>query len=183
MELNFDTEWEVDILRRLWKSYLATALALSITVSAASPYGEGGFVKAAEKTEEAGVGISSRNGKKAALATPDFEWSFETVTDGKTANTGGVSGGEAALQGTAKVENADIRIGDKTYSGAGNHVLTLSGGSKGSSYVDLPENLYENVDAKTGFTYSFWLKADKGSFGDWKRYEDISRCKCVGCTF
>ena len=149
-------------MRKLWKSYLAAALAFTMTVSAASPYGEGCYAKAAGKTEADGVGISNRNGRKAALVTPDFEWSFESVTDGKAANTGSVSGGEAALQGTAKVETADIQIGDKTYSGAGNHVLTLSGGSKGSSYVDLPANLYENVDAKTGFTYSFWMKADNG---------------------
>lgn len=149
-------------MRKLWKSYLAAALALSMTVSVASSYGEGCFVKAAGKTEEAGVSIGNRNGKKAAFVTPDFEWSFESVTDGKAANTGGISGGEAVLQGTAKVEDADIQIGDKTYSSEGNHVLTLSGGRKGSSYVDLPEDLYKNIDANTGFTYSFWLKADNG---------------------
>jgi len=134
-------------------------MAVVMTVSAVSPYERGSSAKAAGKAK---TGSVSRSGEKAAAVAPDFEWQFESVSDGKAANTGSVSGGEAALQGTAKVEAADIRIGDKAYSGAGNHVLTLSGGSKGSSYVDLPGNLYENVNAETGFTYSFWLKADNG---------------------
>ena len=48
----------------------------------------------------------------------------------------------------------------KKYSSDTNHVLKLAGGAKGSSYVELPNNLYEGINEKTGLTWSFWMKPD-----------------------
>ncbi|MBE6931860.1 MAG: hypothetical protein E7464_00550 [Ruminococcaceae bacterium] len=87
---------------------------------------------------------------------PIYKWDFETVS-GSTVRG---SGGDATLMGTAAVETAQITIGGDSYSTASNHVLSLKGGSKGSSYADLPSGLYANINANTGFTWTFWMKPD-----------------------
>ncbi len=99
---------------------------------------------------------------KAAEDQPDFRWTFENIQGTVAANEGSVSGAKAELKGTAKVDSQAIEVSGKKYSEDTNHVLTLSGGSKGSSYVDLPEKLYEGVSEETGFTWSFWMKPDTG---------------------
>ncbi len=91
---------------------------------------------------------------------PDYLWDFEDVTD-SASNKGTAGTGDALLKGNAKTEEAEIVIGEKIYSKNGNNVLVLSGGSKGSSYVELPAELYKGITADTGFTYSFWAKTDK----------------------
>lgn len=88
----------------------------------------------------------------------DYVWNFDNADGTTVANVGTAGTGNATLQGSAKVEAADLVIGDKTYSKEGNKVLTLAGGSKGTSYVDLPADIYQGVTAQTGFTYSFWAK-------------------------
>ena len=100
------------------------------------------------------------------LTKPAYHWDFETVSGKNVANDGTADAGEAVLQGTSAVTSEQIGIDDKKYSGAGNHVLTLSGGNKGTSYVGLPSDIYEGVDSKSGFTWSFWMNAatDIGSY-------------------
>ncbi len=78
----------------------------------------------------------------------DYEWNFESDMGD-------------ALKGTAAIEKVQISIGDKNYTDTNNHVLNLKGGAKGSSYMQLPSDLYEGVNAETGFTYSFWLRTAK----------------------
>lgn len=94
------------------------------------------------------------------LPEPAYCWDFENLSDGKMANKGTAGEGSAVLAGTAKVETDAITIGEKSYKGEGNHVLSLGGGNKGSSYVNLPSGLYQGITSETGFTYSFWLKPD-----------------------
>ena len=118
-------------MRGLWKRGLAIALASAMMIPASWQVSEDKIAKAGEATK----------------AEPTYEWNFESdVSD--------------SLKGTAKVEAADITVSGTTYSKAGNHVLTLSGGTKGSSYMELPSDLYKDVDANTGFSYSFWMKTD-----------------------
>lgn len=91
----------------------------------------------------------------AEVPVPAYRWDFESVTDGTVENTGDADGGVALVQGTAAVEAEQITINGKTYTAQDNHVLNLKGGSNGSSYVDLPSDLYQGVNADTGFTWSF----------------------------
>lgn len=71
-----------------------------------------------------------------------FSWDFENV-EGNDAGNG------AVISGTAKVlEDAEKK----------SNVLELYGGNNGSSYMSLPENLFEG--AENGFTISMWVKAD-----------------------
>ena len=95
----------------------------------------------------------------AAIPQAAYKWTFEDVTETDVANSGTVSDGKAALQGTAKIEQQQLTVSGKNYSDASNHVLTLAGGTKGSSYVDLPANLYDGVSETTGLTWSFWMKS------------------------
>jgi uncharacterized protein YjdB len=92
------------------------------------------------------------------VVSADYKWTFDDVNGSTIANTGLAGTGDATLKGTAKVESAQIKIGTQTYSDVSNQVLTLAGGSKGTSYVDLPSDIYQGVSAETGFTYSFWAK-------------------------
>lgn len=108
---------------------------------------------AQEKTEEP---------EEPGLVTADYFWDFEQVSEGSIASSGTADQGTATLQGTAAVTEGEIAINGTSYSSGGNHVLVLSGGSKGTSYVDLPSDIYEGVNANTGFTYSFWAKTDAG---------------------
>lgn len=71
-----------------------------------------------------------------------FSWDFENV-EGNDAGNG------AVISGTAKVlEDVEKK----------SNVLELYGGNNGSSYMSLPENLFEG--AENGFTISMWVKAD-----------------------
>ena len=118
---------------------LSAALILSMM---ASPLGNVAVAEAAEEK------------------TPAYYWDFESVDGNAVSNRGAVVDGTATLQGTAAVNTGEIAIDNTVYSEAGNHVLVLGGGSKGSSYVDLPSDLYKDVDSKTGLTWSFWMKTD-----------------------
>lgn len=102
------------------------------------------------------------------LPKPAYCWEFENLSDGTFANNGTVENGPAALKGTAEAEKAAVSIGGKTYKNEENTVLTLNGGGKGTSYVDLPQDMYQGVTAETGLTYSFWIKPDS-SVGSYAR--------------
>lgn len=115
-----------------------------------------------------GTIIANTAKEESVVPEADYFWDFENVVNQKAANGGAAGEGDAVLMGTAKVEAADISVGGKTYSSEGNQVLILAGGAKGTSYVDLPTELYQGVDAETGFTYSFWAKADS-SVGSYTR--------------
>ena len=85
--------------RRLGKKVLAAALALALTVSVAEVLPGGGVsVKAASIPEAA------------------YKWTFEDATGTEAANSGSVSGGAASLKGTAKIQEEQLKIADKTYS-------------------------------------------------------------------
>lgn len=95
------------------------------------------------------------------LPEPAYLWNFDSASiDGDTVHSlGTVASGNAVLHG-ASTTQAAVSIGNNTYSAENNSVLTLSGGSKGTSYVDLPGDLYNGVSAETGLTWSFWMKPD-----------------------
>ena len=120
---------------------------VSLMLSAAIlPWNVGsGFVNAAE-TE--------------GIPIPLYQWDFETIDNNNANNSGSIADAYAVLKGTAKAETVQITVGDQTYSQSGNHVLTLSGGDKGSSYAELPSDLYSKVSAADGLTWSFWMKTD-----------------------
>ncbi len=86
---------------------------------------------------------------------PAYLWDFETQTN-------------LTLKGTATINEQNIQIGETTYSQTGNQALVLSGGAKGSGYVELPSDIYDGIDSTTGFTYSFWLKSDS-NIGSYSR--------------
>lgn len=131
---------------RLSKRVLAGALALTLVVSAGEVFPGSGQTVA----------------RAASVPEPAYRWTFEDTVGTAVANSGTVSDGTATLKGTAKVQQEQLKIEDKTYSGAANHVLKLSGGAKGSSYAELPSNLYEGISSDTGVTWSFWMKAEMG---------------------
>ena len=142
--------------RKWWTRTLAVALSAVLlpcfqtqAFANAALAGEAQSVQAQEAADEA------------QLPVPAYLWDFEDVAGGKAANKGSAEAGDASLHGANSVQ-AGISIGDKSYSQEGNFVLDLAGGSKGSSYADLPSNLYEGVSAQTGFTWSFWMKPDAG---------------------
>lgn len=107
-------------------------------------------------------GIYAAGNRSTELPTPDFKWDFEDVTDKQITGTGGI----AVLNGTADVSEEAVTAAGVPCLPDGNHVLSLKGGSKGSSYVQLPSGLYEGVTADTGLTWSFWMNAenDVGSY-------------------
>lgn len=101
-------------------------------------------------------GIYAAGNRSTELPTPDFKWDFEDVTDKQITGTGGI----AVLNGTADVSEEAVTAAGVPCLPDGNHVLSLKGGSKGSSYVQLPSGLYEGVTADTGLTWSFWMNAE-----------------------
>ncbi len=104
-----------------------------------------------------GVSAAGEAVKPSAVKpVPAYQWDFETVSG--TAVQG--NGGTAELKGTAAVSAEKITVQGKECLPDGNHVLTLKGGSKGSSYAELPKDLYKGVTADTGLTWSFWMNAD-----------------------
>ena len=104
------------------------------------------FLASAMMVPATGQVTEAKTVMAAEMVTPDFEWDFESDIS-------------SSLKGSAKVEVSDVAIEETTYSKSGNHVLTLEGGVKGSSYAELPSDLYKGVSAETGFSYSFWMKA------------------------
>lgn len=101
-------------------------------------------------------------GQKEALPQAAYFWDFEDGhVNGTAVSSQGTEQGTASLHG-ATVQKAGISIEDKQYAGADNSVLSLAGGAKGSSYVKLPDNLYQGVSAESGLTWSFWMKPDSG---------------------
>ncbi len=140
--------------RRKW---FAKTIAL-VMAAALLPLPQGtASVKAEEGAgEAAGQAVQAAQGT--SVPRPDYLWDFENV-DGNSAGSTGTVSGAATLHGAQAAEGA-VAIGGNTYSKPGNKVLNLTGGNKGTSYADLPENLYEGVSADTGLTWSFWMKAD-----------------------
>lgn len=134
------------------KKLLSVVLALSMALSlcpATSIAGE--TVKAAEVSVKVAYCLD-----------------FENLSDGKISNNGTEQMGEAVLKGTAKIQTDSVAVGTKNYKSEENHVLVLDGGSKGSSFVELPSSLYKGITSKTGFSYSFWIKPDS-SVGSYSR--------------
>lgn len=101
---------------------------------------------------------SSQDTAEADVFLPEaaYFWDFEDYTDAETTYTSkGAAKGTAELKGTAAVDPDD-----STFMDGSNHVLSLKGGEKGSSYVELPSTLYNGFSAETGLTWSFWMKED-----------------------
>ena len=128
-------------MKKLFRNVTAGLLSASVILSACSLGGRTNEVKAAEQPR------------------PAYRWTFED-TKGGSAASDGTAAGAAVLKGSAKIEQKPVEMEGKSYLPAGNHVLTLSGGTKGSSYAELPGGLYEGVNADTGLTWSFWMKPD-----------------------
>ncbi len=113
----------------------------------------------------AGEAVAEESGKAAtvsenALPQPAYFWDFEDA-GGSSLNNQGTAGGAAVLHGADMAKSA-IAIGSNSYAGDNNSVLSLKGGEKGTSYVELPGNLYKGVSADTGLTWAFWMKPDAG---------------------
>ncbi len=86
------------------------------------------------------------------MPEPAFLWNFEDGSDL----------GQAALQGTAKISD-DPEKNSK--------VLDLTGTGPGTSYMDLPSDLF--ADVKDGFTISMWVRPDSAT-GDYTKLFDAS---------
>ncbi len=119
-----------------------------------------GVLSAALVIPMCSTGNSGSTAEAAEVLQPVYQWNFETMEGETVENTGTASQGSALLKGTAKVDPAVVEMAGKKYSSDTNHVLKLAGGAKGSSYVELPNNLYEGINEKTGLTWSFWMKPD-----------------------
>lgn len=121
-------------MKGLWRRCMAAVIAAAMVVTpVAAPDGKQQTTSYAKETD---------------AFKPDYYLDFEDTS-------------KVSLKGSAKIETDDIRLSGKAYGKEGNHVLTLSGGSKGSSYVNLPSDLYKGVSSDTGFTYAFWMKTAK----------------------
>lgn len=125
---------EVLSMRKVWKKGAAVVLSMAVAVSS------GTVVPPLQSMPERALAAST------GTVQPDYELDFESAS-------------AVSLKGTAKIETGAVSINGTKYSKDGNHILTLAGGSKGSSYVELPSDLYKGVSSDTGFSYSFWLKS------------------------
>lgn len=105
--------------------------------------------------------VSAAAERETTLPEPAYFWDFESqpVND-KITGSGFAANQEAALHG-ADIQPAAISIDGTDYSESDNCTLRLTGGSKGSSYVELPADLYSGVTAENGLTWSFWMKPDE----------------------
>ena len=121
-------------MRTVWKKGAAVVLSMAVAVSS------GTVVPPLQSMPERALAAST------GTVQPDYELDFESAS-------------AVSLKGTAKIETGAVSINGTKYSKDGNHILTLAGGSKGSSYVELPSDLYKGVSSDTGFSYSFWLKS------------------------
>lgn len=128
--------------KKLCKKILAGVLSMALVIG----------------TVETIPGVQVTTSKAATIPEAAYKWTFEDVTGTDVANAGTVSEGKAKLRGTAKVQQETLQVADKSYSDSANHVMVLSGGSKGSSYADLPNDLYSGINSDTGLTWSFWMK-------------------------
>lgn len=136
----------------------AKALAITLTIGLLPWPSDSVFAA----TENGNMEIGTQAGTKAdELPEPAYLWDFDSGsnTDSSSVANQGTAGGEAILHG-ASIQESEISIDGTAYSDDGNSVLTLSGGDKGTSYVDLPANLCGGVSAQTGLTWSFWMKPD-----------------------
>lgn len=133
-------------MKKIGKQWMAMTMAALMAFTPLESLGISQGVQAALNGER-----DKRSDGLTQTVTPAYFWDFESE--------GGLEG--IALKGTAKLTQQKIIIGETIYLGTENHVLELSGGSKGSSFVQLPSDLYQNVNAQTGFTYSFWVKPNK----------------------
>ena len=93
-----------------------------------------------------------------------YGWDFENVTD-KDAGNG------ATLKGSAEI------VSDRS---KGSNVLSLSGGDNGSSYMELPSDLFSKL-GNDGFTITMWVKASK-STGSYTKIFDASNSE-LGATY
>ncbi len=92
------------------------------------------------------------------LPQPDYLFTFDSV-DGDSVPNQGSAEGDATLEGTASVvTDATVPSSDGSSS-----VLRLSGGSNGSSYLALPEELFSQVDGESGLTLTMWVKPSSSS--------------------
>lgn len=130
--------------RKIVKRFMAMVLTASMIIPSVPVNAEA----AGESSQDAAA-------EEVFLPEAAYYWDFE---DGTTLANKGTAEGTAALKGTAEITNLEISIDTNKYSDSDNSVLSLKGGSKGSSYVELPSNLYEGVSAETGLTWSFWMK-------------------------
>lgn len=126
-------------MKRRFKRVAATVLATSLAITLC-PSG------------------TAKNTKVQAATLPQaaYEWTFENEDLAST----GAKADAVSLKGTASIKGQQIGFGGKNYTSEDNHVLSLEGGSKGSSYADLPKNLYQGISSSTGLTWSFWIKPD-----------------------
>ena len=108
-----------------------------------------GVLSAALVIPMCSTGTSGSTAEAAEVLQPVYQWNFETMEGETVENAGTASQGSALLKGTAKVDPAVVEMAGKKYSSDTNHVLKLAGGAKGSSYVELPNNLYEGINEKT----------------------------------
>ncbi len=144
------------------RNLLAKVLAVALTATMLpqpSVLAEG--VSAGESQAEQVIveGVQAEIAAQAdSLPQPAYFWDFENGGDGSLDNQG-TAGGKAALHG-AETKKSAITIGADSYADGNNSVLSLKGGNKGTSYVELPSNLYQGVSANTGITWSFWMKPD-----------------------
>lgn len=87
------------------------------------------------------------------LPQPDYLFTFEQVAD-QVVESSGSTIAAAFLEGSAQVAyDADV----PTANGSSN-VLRLSGGSNGSSYLRLPDNIFSQVNGTDGLTLTMWVK-------------------------
>lgn len=135
-----------------------------------------GVLSSAFIVSATGMGMAGQPGTAKAASEPQplWQWNFESVDGEKIANAG-TAEGNAALKGTAKVEAKAVEASGKTYLPNTNHVLTLSGGSKGSSYVELPRDLYKGITDTTGLTWSFWMKPDSNVVSYSRLFSSVDR--------
>lgn len=130
-------------MKKVWKKGAAVVLSMAVAVTSGTLTPS--LHSLPDRVQAAGTGT----------VQPDYELDFESAS-------------AVPLKGSAKIQEGTISINGTKYSKADNHILTLAGGSKGSSYVELPSDLYKGVSSDTGFSYSFWLKTDN-SVGSYSR--------------
>lgn len=140
------------------RAWLSKLLAFTLT-AALLPWPSGtvnaeegiaGMEKTAQEAESA---------QKAGAPSPAYFWNFEN-TSGSSIGSVGSETGNAVLRGTAATQKRAITAGNVAVADQNNSVLVLGGGNKGTSYADLPGDLYKGVSADTGLTWSFWMKPD-----------------------
>ena len=104
--------------------------------------------------------VTAKADEQITAPQPAYLWDFEGMAGSDTVvESKGTANGAAELHG-AFAQKQQISVGGKTYGSADNSVLALTGGDKGTSWAELPSDLYSGVSASTGLTWSFWMKPD-----------------------